>query len=145
MQLQKYLQLLMQLNRKDYYSSLATYTNQATIESTSFYNGHHPKRASDDCGIIGIFGSCQEKAQTNAKDIEKLGKYAIAIGTNKQQLANATDLKCFRISKDSALLHEVQNQIMDTQNQKWQKIETQFQVFRENIHVMRNCDQLLFT
>ena len=26
--------------------------------------------ASDDCGILGIFGSCQEKARTNAKNIE---------------------------------------------------------------------------
>ena len=44
--------------------------------------------ASDDCGIMGIFDSCQEKAKTNAQNIEKLGKYAIAIGDNLQQLAN---------------------------------------------------------
>ena len=38
--------------------------------------------ASDDCGITGVFGSCQEKAKTNAKNIGYLGKYAIAIGVN---------------------------------------------------------------
>ena len=101
--------------------------------------------ASDDCGIMGIFGSCQEKAKTNAKNIEKLGKYAIAIGYNLQQLANETDEKFFRVSKDLALLHEIQDQIIETQNENWQKIERQFQVLRDNIHDMRNCDQLLYT
>ena len=101
--------------------------------------------ASDDCGIMGIFGYCQEKAKTNAKNIEKLGKYAIAIGDNLQQLANSTDEKVFRVSKDLALLHEIQNQIIETQNENWQKIDRQFQVFRNNIHNMRNCDQLLYT
>ena len=84
------------------------------------------------------------KGSSYSKNIEKLGEFAIAIATNIQQLANATDQKFLRISKDLALLHEIQNQIIDTQNQNWQKIETQFQVFRENIHVMRNCDQLFF-
>ena len=35
--------------------------------------------ASDVCGILGIFGSCQEKARTNA---EKYREYTIAIGDN---------------------------------------------------------------
>ena len=101
--------------------------------------------ASDDCGVMGIFGSCQEKAKTKAKNIEKLGKYAIAIGDRLQQLANATDENFFCVSKDLVLLHEIQNQIIETQNENWQKIERQFQVFCDNIHDMRNCDQLLYT
>ena len=101
--------------------------------------------ASDDCGIMGIFGSCQEKDKTNAENIEKLGKYAIAIGDNLQQLAKETDEKFFRVSKDLSLLHEIQNQIIETQNENWQKIEKQFQVLQDNIHDMRNCDQLLYT
>ena len=51
--------------------------------------------------------SCQEKAKTNAKNIEKLGKYTIATGDNSQQLANETDEKFFRAAKDLALLHEI--------------------------------------
>ena len=93
----------------------------------------------------GHFGSSQEKAKTNAKNTEKSGKYAIAIGDNLQQLANATDEKFFRVSKDLTLLHEIQNQISETQNENLQKIERQFQVFRDNIHDIRNCDQLLYT
>ena len=50
---------------------------------------------SGDCGILGIFGSCQEKAKQNAWNIEKLGEYAISLGQNIQQLANTTDAKFF--------------------------------------------------
>ena len=78
-------------------------------------------RASDNCGIMGIFGSRHEKAQTNAKNIEKSGKWTIAIADNLQQLANATDEIFFRVS-DLTRLHEIRNQIIQTQNEKWQKI-----------------------
>ena len=87
----------------------------------------------------------KEKAKTNAKNIEKLGKYTIAIRDNSQQLANETDEKFSRVSKDLAPFHAIQNQIIETQNEKWQKIEKQFRVLRDNIHDMRNCDQLLYT
>ena len=55
---------------------------------------------SGDCGIMGTFGTCQEKAKQNAQNIEKLGKYAISLDQNIQQLANATDAKIFRVSKE---------------------------------------------
>ena len=95
---------------------------------------------SGDCGIMGIFGSCQEKAKQNARNIEKLGEYAISLGQNIQQLANATDAKFFRVSKELEMLHGIQRQIIETQNQNWRAIEKQFNVFRQNIHEMRNCD-----
>ena len=36
-------------------------------------------------------------------------------------------------------------QIIETQNENWKKIEKQIEVLIENIHEMRNCDQLLYT
>ena len=59
-----------------------------------------------------------------------------------RQLANTTAEKFFRVSKDLALLHELQNQFIETQKENWQKIEEHF---REKIHDIRNCDQLLYT
>ena len=38
----------------------------------------------------------------------------------------------------------MRDQIIETQNENWQRIEKQFQVLRKNVH-MRNCDQLLYT
>ena len=73
--------------------------------------------ASKDCGKMVIFGCCQEKAKTNARNIEKLGEYAITLGDNLQQLANSTDQK-FRSAKDLAILHEIQNQIIETRKRK---------------------------
>ena len=64
-------------------------------------------RATDDCDTVGISGTCQEKVQTKAKNIEKLGEYATAIGDNLQELANVTDGIFFRVSKNFALLHEI--------------------------------------
>ena len=55
---------------------------------------------SGDCGIIGISGSCQQKAKQNAQNNEKLGEHAISLGQDNQQLANATDAKFFRVSKE---------------------------------------------
>ena len=100
---------------------------------------------SGDCGIMGIFGSCQAKAKQNARNIEKLGEYAISLGENIQQLANSTDAKFFRVSKELEMLHGIQRQIIETQNQNWRAIEKQFNTFQQNIHEMRNCDQLLYT
>ena len=62
-----------------------------------------------------------------------------------QQLANSTSQTFFRVAKDLTILHEIQNQIIETQNENWLKIGKQFEVFEENIHEMRNCDQLLYT
>ena len=101
--------------------------------------------ASDDCWLLGIFSSCQEMAPTNARNIEMLGDYTIAIGDHLQQLASATDEKIFRVSTDLTLIHEMQNQIIGPQNENWRKIEKQYQVFRENVHDMRYFDQLLHT
>ena len=58
-----------------------------------------------------------------------------------RQPANTTEEQFFRVSKDLALLHEIQNFFIETQ-ENWQKTENQF---RENIHDMRNCGQLLYT
>ena len=93
---------------------------------------------SGDFGIMGIFGSCQEKAEQNAQNFEKLGEYAISLGQNIQQLANATDANFFRVSKELEMLHGIQRQIVETQNENWRTIEKQFNVFQQNIHEMRN-------
>ena len=98
-----------------------------------------------DCGIMGIFGSCQEKAKQNAHNIEKLGDYAISLAQNIQQLENATCAKFFRVSKELERLHGIQRQIIETQNENWRANEKQFNVFPQNIQEMRNCDQLLYT
>ena len=100
---------------------------------------------SADCGIMGIFGSCQKQAKQNAQNIEKLGEYAISLGQNIQQLANATGSKFLRVSKELEMLHGIQRQIVETQNENWRTIQKHFNLFQQNIYEMRNCDQPLNT
>ena len=47
--------------------------------------------------------------------------------------------------RNLALLHEIQNQIIETQNENWQKVEKQFRVLRDKSYDMRHCDQLSYT
>ena len=61
-----------------------------------------------------VFSALPKKTQTNAKNIEKLGEYAIAIGDNLQQIANTTDEELLRISKGLDLHHGIQNQNIET-------------------------------
>ena len=49
-------------------------------------------------GLMGVFGSCQENANQNAQNIDKMGKYAISLSDNIQELAISTDSKFFRVS-----------------------------------------------
>ena len=73
-----------------------------------------------DCGIKGIFGSCQEKAKQNAQNIKKLGDYAISLGHATTGKRNA---KFFRVSKEPEMLHGIQRKFIETQNENWRAIE----------------------
>ena len=58
-------------------------------------------------------------------------------------LKNATDQKFLIVSKDLQVIRDVQKQKQDRQNANWKVIAEQLQIFKDNIHEMRNCDQLL--
>ena len=100
---------------------------------------------SGKCGIMGIFGSCLEKAKQNAQNIEKPGEFAISLDQNIEQLAKAMNAKFFRVSKELQMLHGLQRQIVETQNENWRTKEKQFNNFQQNIQEMRDCDQLFYT
>ena len=67
--------------------------------------------ASANCDFVAISGSCAENAQTSAKNVDKSGIYAHAIGDNAQHVSNATNGKVFRVSKSLALLLKMQNKL----------------------------------
>ena len=61
-----------------------------------------------------------------------------------QKLLKGSEKK-FRVSKDSTVLHELQKQIIQTQNESCQIVEKQFRVFRESIHYISRCELLLYS
>ena len=42
-------------------------------------------------------------------------------------------------------LHQIQQELAETQDNNWKIIENQFAVFQNNIHLLRDCTQLLFS
>ena len=49
------------------------------------------------------------------------------------------------VTTDLEAVKSVQKEMLDVQNRNWRIIEEHFQVFQHNIHVLRYCDQLLFS
>ena len=97
------------------------------------------------CGITGIFGSCHDRAMTNAANIEKLADFTEALTGDVFKLRTEVNEKFFMVTSELAAIKSVQKEMIEVQNRNWQIIEKHFQMFQENIHVLRDCDQLLFS
>ena len=95
------------------------------------------------CGLSGIFGSCQ--SEQNAKQIDRLFAFSSSLSDNVQELNSDTNDKFFIVSMELRTLREVQSQMREIQNANWATVSEQMEAFRHDIHVMRNCDQFLFT
>ena len=83
---------------------------------------------SAECGITGIFGTCQDQSQTNAANIEHLGTLTSVLTTYISQLRTNTDEKFFMVSSKLKEIEEAQSQMTETQNKNWQVIQEQFNV-----------------
>ena len=53
--------------------------------------------------------------------------------------------KFFKVTKELEALKSVRKELLEVQNRNWRIIEEHFEVFQYNIHVLRYCDQLLFS
>ena len=97
------------------------------------------------CGLGGIFGSCHDRAKQNAKNIEKLAKFTESLRQDVFKLRNEVNDKFFMVTTEIEALKSVQKEMLEVQNRNWRIIEEHFEVFQHNIHVLRDCDQLLFS
>ena len=97
------------------------------------------------CGATGIFGSCQDEAKANAQNIEQLNIYTEALTEYVVQIKEETNDKFFMISNELADIRATQKQMSETQNKNWAIIEQQFQVIEDNLHILRDCNQMLFS
>ena len=94
------------------------------------------------CGIKGIFGCCHDKSKKNAENIPKLADFAEALREDVFKLRNEVNDK---VTSELAAIKSVQKQMAEVQNRNWQLIEEHFKIFQDNIHVLRDCDQVLFS
>ena len=100
---------------------------------------------SGSCGLRGIFGSCHDRAKQNAKNIEKLAEFTESLTQDVSKLRNEVNDKFFMLTTELKALKSVQKEMLEVQNRNWRIIEEHFEVFQHNVHVLRDCDQLLFS
>ena len=101
--------------------------------------------SSGGCGVTGIFGSCQDQAKANAHNIEQLTIFTEAITEYVTHIKEETNDKFFMVSNELAEIREIQKQMSETQNKNWAVVEEQFDILETNVHILRNCDQMLYS
>ena len=71
---------------------------------------------SADCGLTGIFSTCQDQSETNAANNEHLGKIILVLTNYVSQLRTDFDEKFFLVSNKLKETEEAQAQMTETQN-----------------------------
>ena len=100
---------------------------------------------SGQCGITGVFGSCQDQVKTNAANIEHLSTVTTVLTDYFSKMKTDTNNKFFLVGNKLQDIEKAQQQMTGTQNRNWDIIEEQFETINENFHIMRDCTQLLFS
>ena len=100
---------------------------------------------SGGCGLMGIFGSCQDQAQANAKNIESLEQYSMALTDYVSEIETSSNEKFFAISNELSEIRAIQQQTIENQNRNWKILEEQFATIQGNFHILRDCTQTLFS
>ena len=100
---------------------------------------------SGGCGIMGIFGSFQDQAQANAKNIETLEQYSMALTDYVSEIESSSNENFFMISNELSEIRAIQQQTIENQNRNWKIIEKQFATIQRNFHILRDCTQTLFS
>ena len=96
-----------------------------------------------NCGLTGIFGSCQDQAKENATNIEDLGTVTTILVDHVSKTEN--DAKFFNVRNKLAEIEEAQKQMTETLNKNWQVVKEQLKAIEKNFHILRDCTQLLFS
>ena len=67
------------------------------------------------------------------------------IAENVYTLAENLDEKFFMVTSELNSIKQAKDEMIQIQNRNWEVIQEHFEVFKQNIHIRRDCDQLLFT
>ena len=98
-----------------------------------------------DCGLTGLFGLCQQHGRENAANIDRLNQYASVLTDYVLEVESASNEKFFLITNELEEIQKTQTEMQNNQNQNWKIVEKQFEIFEENIHILRDCNELLFS
>ena len=71
---------------------------------------------SGQCGLTGVFGSCQDQAKTNAANIEHLSTVTTVLTDYVSKMKTDTDNKFFLVGNKLQDIEKAQQQMTETQN-----------------------------
>ena len=117
----------------------------AALASVGLFEGGILLGKTADCGLRGIFWSCNDKSKENAENIVRLSDFASQIAENVYTFAENLDKKFFVVPSELSSTKQAQDEMIQTQNRNWEVIREHFEVFKQNLHILRDFDQLLFT
>ena len=117
----------------------------AALAAVGLFGGGLALGSSGSCGLQGIFGTCQDQSKANAENIRRLSEFQDVLSQYVTEFSRSTESKFFLIANELAAINEIQAAMIATQNKNWALIEQQFAVFERNFHVLRDCDQMLFS
>ena len=115
------------------------------LAAVGLFGGGVALGSSGSCGLQGIFGTCQDQSKANAENIRRLSDFQDILSQYVTEFSSSTENKFFLIENELAAINEIQADMTATQNKNWALIEQQFAVFERNFHVLRDCDQMLFS
>ena len=120
-------------------------TALAALASIGLFGSGLALGKSFDCGLKGVFGTCHDKAKENAENILRTNEFVNKLSDNLHMLENDQNDKFFLVSEELTKMKQIQKETRETQNDNWNLIQEQFDIFESNIHQLRDCNQLLFS
>ena len=117
----------------------------AALVSVGLFGGEILLGKTADCGLRRTFGSCNDKSKENAENIDRLSELARQIAENVFTLAENLDEKYFMVTSEFYSIKQAQDEILQNQNWNWEIIQEHFEVFKQNYHILRDCDHFSFT
>ena len=121
-----------------------TALGMAALAAVGLFGSGLVMRKSDSCGLRGIFGGCHDQTKANAKNIRTISEVQDVLTVFVTDLSTNTDEKFFLEENELAALQAIQAEMSRTQNTNWAIFQEQFDIYADNFHILRDCDQLFF-
>ena len=109
------------------------------------YSGQELPLEPVNADLDDFFGCCQERADQDAANIEQLVHVTESLAEDVFKLQSDVNDNFFMVATELAALKSVQNEMLEIQNRIWKVIREHLESFEQQIHVLRDCDQLLFS
>ena len=86
-----------------------------------------------------------ESRKKNAENIQRLSKFTSALTDHVLEFKQKLNEKFYMIASELKEIEKIQQGMATIQNTNRKRVEVHFEVFEQNFHVLRDCNQMLFS